>query len=677
MTTKTDSAVQKSQSFTFWPVRWRIIFLLLGLLLLLWLGMKVWRIGQAVNSLLDQQATAETLMANGLTNIDPDTAESLVKTVRQDFVVLRDETAFMMPLTPRLGWVPKIGPLLVSAPQLVEMGDAGTETAVYAMESLKPILSIMQAKDTGEAQLPQLINALAAARPGLAQAAISLDRVAQARANITNIADFPERLKPLFAQADEWLPIAQDSLAIVPVLPEIMGQNGRRTYLLLAQNEDEIRATGGFISGVGTLTVENGDIQSLTFQDASTFDTSTLLENSDLYDYPPQPLQELMGLDYLLLRDANYWPDFPHSAQTAIELYQRVEPDTVLDGVIAIDQQFMSLLVAATGPITIPNSEQTITAQNTVDSFRNAFNIEEGQEVSEWIQNRKAFLTTFSSAILAKIQENFGAVDPITFIKNIHFALASRHLQLYMVDEQETAVLDRLNWDGRLENPTAQDFLLILDTNMGFNKSNMHVERSIAYQVDLPQNSPAQATVTVTYNHTNTPGDDSICEQGISYANAPTYQEIADRCYFNYLRLYTVPGATLLDATGHSVPAEVLLSDTPWNKPAGIVNEFASFTTFANFMMVPRGETVATTFHYQLPTSIIRQQDGNNVYQLWLRKQAGTGEQPVAVTLMLPTGSSVMQVNASSQASISSKENRVEVSVDLQTDTLLTVTFKD
>lgn len=658
-------------------MRWKSVFLLLGLLLLLWLGLKAWRIGQAVNSLLDQQATAETLIANGLTNIDPDTAESMVKTIRHDFVVLRDETAFLMPLTPRLGWVPKVGPLLVSARQLVEMGDAGTETAVYAIESLKPILNIMQADDAGNDQLPQLINALAGARPGVAQAAVSLDRVAQARADITNVAEFPERLKPLFAQADEWLPIAQDSLAIVQVLPEIMGQNGRRTYLLLAQNEDEIRATGGFISGVGTLTIENGDIQNLDFQDASTFDTRTLLENSALYDYPPQPLHDLMGLDYLLLRDANYWPDFPHSAQTAIELYQRVEPNVTVDGVIAIDQEFMSLLVAATGPITIPDSGQTITAKNTVESFRNAFNIEEGQEVREWIQNRKAFLTTFSSAILEKVQRNFGAVDPITFIKNIHFALASRHLQLYLVDEQETAVLDQLNWDGRLENPTAQDFLLVLDTNMGFNKTNMHVARNISYQVDLSQNSPPQATVMVTYNHSNPPDADLGCEQGISYANAPTYQEIADRCYFNYLRLYTVTGATLLDATNHSIPAEVLISETSWSKPAETVNEFANFTTFTNFMMVPRGETLATTFHYQLPASIIRQQDGKSVYQLWLRKQAGTSHEPVTITLLLPSGSSAVQITASNEASISSEGNRVEVRLDLQTDTLLTVAFKE
>lgn len=677
MTTKTDNAVQQSQTFPFWPLRWKIILPILGLLLLLWLGLKAWRIGQAANSLLAQQKTAETLMANGLTNIDPDTAESMVKTIRQDFVVLRDETAFLMPLLPHLNWVPKAGPLLVSAPYLVEMGDAGTETAVYAITSLKPILHIMQAEDASDSQLPQLVNALAEARPGLAQAALSLDRVAQARPKITNVDEFPEQIKPLFAQVDEWLPIAQDSLAIVQILPEIMGHNGRRTYLLLAQNEDEIRATGGFISGVGTLTIENGDIQSLTFQDASTFDMRTFLENSENYDRPPQPLYDLMGSQYFLLRDANYWPDFPYSAQQAVALYQRVEPTIILDGVIAIDQQFMSLLVAATGPITIPDSGQTITASNTVDSFRSAFNIEEGQAVNEWIQNRKAFLTTFSTAILEKIQGDFGVVDPVAFIKNIHFALASRHLQLYMVDDQETAVLDHLNWDGRLENPAAQDFLLVLDTNVGFNKANMHMVRHIDYAVALNPDGTAKATLTANYTHQNPPNENLGCEQAISYADAPTYQEIANRCYFNYLRIYAPPGTVLLDTTNHTIPAEVLISETAWDKSAEPVSEFANFTTFANFMMVPHGETVTTSFHYQLPSNIVRQQDHGAVYQLWLRKQAGTQEQSVTVTLTLPINRSATQVTASSTSTIVTQGSTVTFNLDLQTDTLLTVVFEE
>ncbi len=67
---------------------WKAAFLLLSLLLLLWLGIKMWRIGQAATSILAQAETAQTLMANGLTNIDPDAAEIMIGTVRRDFLVI-------------------------------------------------------------------------------------------------------------------------------------------------------------------------------------------------------------------------------------------------------------------------------------------------------------------------------------------------------------------------------------------------------------------------------------------------------------------------------------------------------------------------------------------------------------------------------------------------------------
>ncbi|MBK7897744.1 MAG: DUF4012 domain-containing protein [Candidatus Promineifilaceae bacterium] len=677
MTTKTDSVVPNRTKSTFWPIRWRTVFLLLGLVLLLWLGMKAWRIGRAAQSLLAQQTAVQTLLANGLTNINPDEAEAMVRTVRADFVVLRDETAFLMPLLPRLGWLPTVGPLLVSAPQLVEMGDAGTETAVYAIESLKPVLLVLQAEGAGDGQLPQLITALSDARPGLAQAAVSLDRVAAARAQITNVAEFPAQLQPLFAQADEWLPIAQDSLTVVQILPEIMGVNGRRTYLLLAQNEDELRATGGYISGVGTLTLENGDIQSLSFQNADQFDVQNLVQNSDLYDYPPQPLYEIMKSEYFLLRDTNYWPDFPYSAQQAMELYQRVEPTPAIDGVIAIDQEFIRLLVEATGPVTVPDTGEVINAQNSIQSFRNSFNAQEGQTFNEWYQNRKAFLTTFSAAILEKVQGNFGAIDPITLIKNVHRAFASRHLQLYMVDAQETAVLNQLNWDGRLENPTGQDFLLVLDTNMGFNKTNMHIQRTTHYQVTLNADGSGQAGLTLDYNHTNPPGDDGGCIQEMTYGNLPTYQEIADRCYFNFLRVYAPPSSTLINATGHAISEGILLGGDAWMKPPGTTTEFTDFTTFTNFLLVPRGEMLSTNFTYALPANIVQQRDGRSLYQLWVRKQAGTSSQPVTIQLLLPEGSTATEIALNSDATILNEGSQVTVTLNLEKDTLLIVAFED
>ncbi|VAW31219.1 hypothetical protein MNBD_CHLOROFLEXI01-2073, partial [hydrothermal vent metagenome] len=496
--------------------RIRTLLLISMAFLAIWLSVKGWRIGRAVQSLLAQQAVAESLMAEGVTAIDPAIAEELVQTVRQNVVTLRDETAVFMPLTPYLGWLPQVGSLATAAPQLMEMADAGTETAVHAFAGLQPALTLLQTEENSGSPLPQLVNVLADARPNLQQAQQSFQRVVAARNQISTVDQFPERIQAAFNLFDKWLPLAQDGLIFVQVVPEIMGHAGQRSYLLLAQNEDELRATGGFISGIGLLTINNGQILGLDFQDATTFDAESIRTQSEAYSYPPLPLQELMGLDYLLLRDANYWPDFPISAQKAIDLYQLAQPEAQIEGVIAIDQQFIALLVAATGPISVAGSDTVITAENTVDSFRNAFNIKEGQTNQEWFQNRKAFLSTFSAAIQQKIETDPASMDMVTLMKNLYEAMNARHLQLFMVDETVTAVLTQLDWDGRLENHVGQDFLLVLDTSMGFNKSNLHIDRSIEYEVDLSATQP-QAHLTISYVH-NSPNNGTACLQGVSYA---------------------------------------------------------------------------------------------------------------------------------------------------------------
>ncbi len=624
--------------------RVRILLLIALALLLVWLGVKGWRIGRAVQSLLAQQAAAESLMAEGITGIDPAQAEEMVQTIRQNVVTLRQETAVFMPLTPFLGWLPEVGPLAVAAPQLMEMADAGTETAVVAYEGLKPALALLQEETSSGSPLPQLVNVLAEARPNLALAQQSFQRVVVARNQISNEAQFPERIQTAFQLFDEWLPLAQDGLVFVQVLPNILGHSEQRSYLLLAQNEDELRATGGFISGIGLLTVDNGDILSLDFQDASTFDRESLAVNSTAYDYPPQPLYELMGLDYHMLRDANYWPDFPISAQKAIELYQIGRPDAKIDGVIAIDQQFIALLVEATGPIPVAGSDTVITGANAVQSFRDAFNIKEGQTNAEWFQNRKAFLSTFSAAIRQKIETEPASLDMVTLARNMFAALNSRHLQLYLADPEVTAVLNQLDWDGRLENPTNQDFLLVLDSNMGFNKTNLHMDRATKYEIDLAAPEP-QAHLTITYRHAG-PENEAPCFQTVFYDSAPTYAEVADQCYFNFLRVYAPPESELEWSTQHIIPGEMTVTGVPWERSGQAINEFADFTTFTNFLMVPRSQTLQTELAYTLPQTAVQPQDNHQRYQLWLRKQAGMEPEAVTITITLPEGAVVLDTQS-------------------------------
>ena len=651
-------------------------YLLLGaaLLFLLWAGLKVWRISSAAYSLWQLQAEAQALAGGGLTGIDPDQAEEMVRTARQDVVTLREETAVFMPLTPYLGWVPKVGPLLAAAPHLMEMADAGTETAAYAMRGLKPGLVTLQSEsESDESKLPQLVAAIDQARPDLLQAAQSLDKVAAARSQIDNVEQFPGKTRELMALFDEILPLAQDGLKLAQVLPQMAGIDGPRRYLILAQNEDELRATGGFISGTGVVVVENGRILSLDFGDAYGVDD---LAGKPYEEYPPQPLYELMQLDYFLFRDANYWPDFPTSAEKAMSLYEYGQDYPPLDGVVAIDQHFLELLLGGLGPAAIPELRLEVSADTLIEDLRASWGDGAGEN-ADWWRTRKAFLGLFAAAILQQLESgDFSGANPKALLLNMAQAVRGKHLQIYMQNPVEAAVLDEIDWDGRLENDAGQDFLLVLDTSMGFNKSNIYVEREIDYAVQLLADGTAVADLNIDYTHTGT-NTGQPCDQNVTYKGVTNYLQIADKCYFNYLRVYTPPQSHLLNSSERFVPGEILLNKTDWQSKAIESPEFADFMTFANFFYLPQGEQTRLSFQYQIPDAIVTQGEQHQ-YSLTIPKQASVQSQPLSVQVTLPSGAQLDEVAIQPETvsdALRITENTIQLETQQTADILIVITY--
>jgi len=517
-----------------------------------------------------------------------------------------------------------------------------------AAGSLKPALAVVQRGDFGMDKLGEVLPTLAAAGPALAQAGEALDRAAAARAGLAEVMPaeaLPWRVQQLLALADEWLPIGRDGLRLTPHLPALLGADGPKRYLIMAQNEDELRATGGFVTGAGLVTVENGRIVDLAFRDSSNVDNFA----AKPYDFPPQPLYDYMNLELLAFRDANFWADFPTSAQRAMDLYAYGLDVPALDGAIAIDQEFLRLLVEATGPVPIPDSDRSITANNLLQMLRQARNIQEGQQVGEWVADRKAFLGGFAAAIRAKVESDFGSIDPVKLARNMVGAAETRHLSIYMRDPDVSAALAAMGWDGHLPSAPPGDFLMAVDTNMGYNKVNVYVERTLGYDVQL--GPEPQGTLTILYTHTG-PAVAEECYQGVTaeFDLALPYEALTDKCYWNYVRVYVPAGSVLQAASHHTVPGQTLFNGRTWDGDAQTVSEQPGLTTFANFMLLPRASEETAMFQYGLPEGIVSaadggDADGDQVYRLRVFKQPGTRPELLRVTVGLPAGATFVDAS--------------------------------
>ncbi|MFO7540816.1 MAG: DUF4012 domain-containing protein [Chloroflexota bacterium] len=650
--------------------------ILLGLtLLLLWLGLKGCRVARAVNNLQSHQDDAETLLADadGLTDIDPAAAAVLVQGIRRDVLVLQRETAVFMPLAPYLGWLPRIGPLVQAAPQLMTMAEGGTRTAVFAYQGLQPALALLTADNNPTAPLPALVEHLAAAQPDLIQAELALNQVVAARQALPREEELPWRVRTLLAQADEWLPLGQRGLQIAQVLPDVMGHDEPRRYLILAQNEDELRATGGFLSGAGVLVIEQGQIVQMDFQDANRVDAwaETGFTLTKPYDFAPQPYYDFMGIQPFLFRDANFWPDFPTSSEQAIALYEYGQDDlTPFAGVIAIDQYFLQLLVAATGPVQLEDG-QTITSGNLLTAMRAAWNDREADDTtSDWLRQRKDFLGTFAQALRQKLEGDIGDIDLLLLVQNMDQAAQGRHIQIYLRNMDEAAaVIDRLSWNGRLPNKPHQDTLMVVESNFGYNKVNSLIERSTTYAVDLGQ---MQADTRITFTHRG-PDEGDTCDQTVNYTIEIRYEQMVNRCYWNFLRLYTPHGSTLIEASRHPAPATAFIHNQAWSGDAYLLDDPSGLTTIANFLLLEWGETAVVHTRYQLPASVIQTTDGTQAYKLTIYKQGGLPPQPLTVTITLPANAQL--VNAEPKPT-SVNDQTVTFDTTLASDLQFMVTYR-
>lgn len=140
----------------------------------------------------------------------------------------------------------------------------------------------------------------------------------------------------------------------------LLGYDTPRTYLLLGQNQNEIRATGGVIGTAVQMEIDKGELTDLVYFESS-LDKEPLFENP----LPPDPVYFYLWMGRLLFRDSNWNPHFPASAARAAELF-RVAKDVQVDGVLTASKMLVQDLVTLFGDVTVPGAEGPLTRERAV-----------------------------------------------------------------------------------------------------------------------------------------------------------------------------------------------------------------------------------------------------------------------------------------------------------------------
>ncbi len=389
------------------------------------------------------------------------------------------------------------------------------------------------------------------------------------------------------------LPLEEDTKkeieAVDKLSQAILAKDGvTRTYLLMLQNNYELRPGGGFLGQYAVVKVKDGQVISTFVEDANLLD-----QRINIKVTPPYPLTRKLQLKRWKFRDSNFSPDFPTNAEKAQYFYRLAGGGQKFDGVVAVNSTIFDRALEITGPIQVPGYPETYTSAD--GSLKLQERVEKaylGENVAaEAKQNRKAIMRPLANEMVKRL----------TQIENIPKALElgrtelrEKDIMIYFKDPALQQIVTDAKWGGVVNTTWDGDYLMLVDANLGALKSDYYVKRSIDYTVDFTGEKPV-ATLVHHYNHTATRGDWKTSD------------------YHTYLRAYVPKGSTLLERQLVSYP----LTDEGFGK-----------TYFGVFVDAVMNKTTSGMIKYQLPDTVKPEN-----YKLLIEKQSGVGNIPVNITI--------------------------------------------
>jgi hypothetical protein len=633
------------------------VLIYLGLLIIVlamaWLAVKAHRIYTVYQATAPHLANLQTLVSAGNANpteLDVAQLEDSLRGTATGLETMSDELRPFLPLTRYMGWVPTYGGDIQAAPYLLAAARDLSQAGTILLERFSPLL---EHESYG---MSQVVTALAQGQADLDQAEGLL---LQAEANLAAVDS--QRLSPRMARRvaplQEYLPLATSGLGISKRLPGLLGSESRQTYLILTQNMDEIRPSGGYINAAGHVVLDQGEIVVLEMGDSYAVD-----QLSEAYPYPPDPIRQYMAADYWVLRDANWSPDFPTSARTAIELY-RMGRGISADGVIALDQQALAYLLPALEPVEVDGDQ--VTGDNVIQLMRQHWEIDPNLEFGEWWSQRKSFMVDLSGAIRYKIEQELGSIRFRVLADAMQQALAEKHILVYLEDPDAADFLAERDWTGALQE-VQSDYLMVVDSNLGFNKASALVERRLNYDVVLSEDGGAQVQAHLVYQHP-APKRIEDCWQEPRYD--PVYEQNMERCYWDYLRLVVPAGASLISGPSMVVDGRYLLRGESTTGEVDIAPVGLDKMSWGQLFLLAPGESLSLDYTYALPPGTARRMGDQWTYSLFLQKQPGTLDAPVEVTVTLPEGARLLESQPQS-------EGPQRYVVSLSTDGAIEVSYR-
>lgn len=400
-----------------------VLLVLTGIVVLVgaWLGWQAWQVNKDLSAAVDDAHRLESALEDG------NSAE-----IDASLAALRDHSGSAASRTDGVGWsvlthLPSVGD---DARGVRLVSDVVSDLSEDGLQPLADTATNLDSILPKNGRIP--VDAVRSLQDPVARASRALelaDRRLAAEDASGFVGRFREKYRELAGDVSDAARSLRAADTALTVMPAMLGADGPRKYLMVFQNNAEIRATGGLPGAVSLVSADDGRIR-MTRQVAGNSFGRRATPVLPLTEAEEKLYGHQLGTYFL---DANFTPDFPRTADLMRARWEEVYGDR-LSGVLSLDPVALSYLLEATGPIDV--GEVTLTTDNAADELLHEVYLRYPSPTDQ-----DAFFRDVARSLFDRVSSGSGAA-PRQLISALSRGAEEGRIYVHSFDRDEQEVLD-------------------------------------------------------------------------------------------------------------------------------------------------------------------------------------------------------------------------------------------
>ncbi len=380
-----------------------------------------------------------------------------------------------------------------------------------------------------------------------------------------------------------------------------------KTYIVLLQNNTELRPSGGFMGSYAKLNFKNGVLENWTINDIYVPDGQL---KGHVDSIPP--LQQAFWTGDWRLRNSNWHIDFANSSQD-IEWFFQKGGEENSDGIIAVNLGLIQKWLEIIGPVKPLDFPETVTTENFYELAQRYAE----EDFFPGSQRKSTYLSAVGDVLWEKTL-NVNSWKKIRLAHLLLTQLQEKQILISIKNQPSQEEISRQGWDGTLGG-YEQDFLYAVESNLGANKANCCIKRKIYHDVTMKTG----ITNTTTFKWENQNAS-SIAQPPLSWGGD----------YLNYHRVALPRDASVVKVTVNgkartqSIKQDTIKPPTIKKDTSFTIEEYGDFQIVGFWVIVPSQEKSEAKITYNLP-----EPENADQYNLVVKRQPGIYELPFALTV--------------------------------------------